>query len=105
MLGWWNIVRILWPPLLLRTTRQLIDLRFWAAGDKRPRSRTIRNWYTRNEPELSTGFFDLWNANNYCSSPQEIADGDLIAKCREQVQRLTLGRIQQHKTETTGKGK
>jgi len=102
MLGWWNIVRLAWPPLLLRTTRQLIDLRFWAAGDRRPQSKTIRNWYMRVEPELSTSFFDLWNATNYCSSPQKVSHGDLIAKCREQVELLTLGRIQKNKTNTKG---
>jgi transglutaminase-like putative cysteine protease len=102
MLGWWNVIRILWPGALLRTTRQLIDLRFWVAGDRRPLSQTIRNWYSRVEPQHSGGFFDLWNARNYCSKPPEISRREVVALCREQIDLLTLGKIQNFVSEKTG---
>ena len=101
MLGWWHLIRFVWPQSLLRTTRQLIDLRFWAAGDKRPQSRTIKNWYSRVNPQLATGFYDLWNASNFSSSPPKVASTDLVARCREQVESLTLGKIQEFVSEKT----
>lgn len=92
MLLWWHLVRFVWPPGLMRTTRQLLDFRFWAAGDKRPFSRTIKSWYTRVEPGTSTGFYKLWNAHNYGS--QKIGRAELIDQCRAQIDLLTFKKIQ-----------
>lgn len=93
MLLWWHVIRFVWPSKLLRATRQLIDLRFWAAGNSRPLSKTIKAWYTRVEPNLSNGFYDLWNARNY-NSQHKIGSGDLIKPCRDQINLLTLKKIQ-----------
>jgi len=46
---WWTLVRYFWPQGLLKATRQLIDLRFWFAGDRRPTSATVPAWYGRVE--------------------------------------------------------
>lgn len=102
MLGWWNVVRLLWPAGLLRTTRQLIDLRFWAAGDKRPLSQTIKNWYSRVAPVGSNTFFDLWNARNYSSGPLSVSRTELVQPCREQIEQLTLKKIQDFVSTRTG---
>ena len=92
MLLWWHIVRLSWPRGLLTATRQLIDTRFWAAGDSRPKSQTVHAWYQRVEPELN-GFIDSWNAKNY-SDVVRVESGDgLVTNCRETVKQLTLGRI------------
>lgn len=93
MLIWWHLIRFVWPWSLLRATRQLIDLRFWAAGDSRPLSKTVKAWYTRVEPSLSHGFYDLWNARNY-NSRHKVGNTDMIETCRDQINLLTLKKIQ-----------
>ena len=95
MLGWWHLVRLVWPNNLLATTQQLIDLRFWYAGDQRPPSKTICNWYTRVEPVLTNGFFDLWNAKKYANSPPAVSYSELVACCREPIERLSFHKINQ----------
>lgn len=104
LLLWWYLVRLFWPRGLLQATRQLIDVRFKAAGDRRPASKTIRSWYTRVEPELATGFFELWNARNYCSNPRAVSSNQLVGCCREQIRVLTLRKIKGFtQTKKTGK--
>ena len=98
LLLWWHLVRIVWPQRLLETTRQLIDLRFWFAGDARPESKTIQSWYTRVETGLSPGFFELWNFKNFCSHPLAFSREDIVSKCQEQINAITLKKIQQLKT-------
>ena len=94
MLLWWHLVRFVWPRGLLRATRQLLDFRFWAAGDKRPISRTIKSWYTRVEPGVSTGFYNLWNAHNYGSQQHKVGRTELIDQCRAQIEVLSFKKIQ-----------
>ena len=101
LLLWWHVVRISWPAGLLTATRQLIDTRFWAAGDSRPRSQTIHAWYQRVEPELGGGFFDLWNAKNYSDNVQLDSGDGLVTDCRETIDKLSLGRIRKF-VSTTG---
>ena len=101
MLLWWHLVRLLWPRSLLRATRQLIDLRFWAAGDRRPTSRTINSWYTRVEPAGSIGFYDLWNAQNYRSERQNVVRADLVAQCRAQIDVLSFKKIKNFVSENS----
>ena len=95
-LCWWYVVRFCWPRGLVRATRQLIDTRFWAAGHSRPHSETIRTWYTRVEPRLATGFFELWNLKNFCSGiVRSSTRPDLVNPCSELVNTLSLKRIRQ----------
>jgi len=95
MLAWWHFVCRFWPRNLLDTTRQVIDMRFRLAGDRRPDSRTLKEWYTRVEPGQNSIFFDLWNRTKYCSSNQEIANSELVSRCREPITSLSLKKIQQ----------
>jgi len=101
MLLWWHLVRIVWPQNLLRATRQLIDLRFWAAGNRRPLSKTIRSWYTRVEPGVSMGFYELWNAQNYATQQKNIGRADLIDQCRAQIDILSFKKIQNFVSENS----
>ena len=94
MLIWWHVVRLSWPRGLLTATRQLIDTRFWAAGDSRLKSQTVHAWYQRVEPELN-GFIDSWNAKNYSDIVRVDSGNRLVTNCRETVKRLTLGRIRE----------
>ena len=89
----WHLVRIFNPLGLLRATRQLIDIRFWAAGDSRPKSKTIATWYRRISPDISSDFLDLWNAKNYSREPHERTNGNLNGTCHEAIQELSLRRI------------
>jgi hypothetical protein len=95
MYCWWFIVRIFWPSALLKTTRQLIDLRFQLAGDQRPTSETIKDWYSRVEPNLITKFLDLWNARNFSDNPQAVSTEDLVVTCQASVDSLTLKSIRE----------
>lgn len=93
MFLWWSLVRLFWPQGLLKTTCQLIDLRFWFAGDRRPKSATVPAWYARVEPHLAGRFFELWNAKNYSDRPRNVSKSDLVHSCRNSVNSLTLQRI------------
>ena len=95
MLFWWYVVKFFWPQGLLKATRQLIDLRFSVAGDRRPSSTTISNWYRRVEPDLPADFFDLWNANNFSDSFPSVAKSNLVSTCGEPLSVLTLKRIRE----------
>ena len=91
--GWWLIVRTFWPQRLLKTTRQLIDLRFWFAGDRRPGSQTIDVWYARVESNALSAFFNLWNAQNYSEHTASLPSQDLVLACRGAISSLSLNRI------------
>ncbi len=93
MFLWWFFVRVFWPDSLLKTTRQLIDLRFWFAGDRRPESETISVWYKRVERNTPARFFDLWNAKNFCNNVQTVSRSDLAVICRGSIDSLTLKNI------------
>ena len=95
MLLWWHLVRWVWPRNLLNATRQVIDLRFRLAGDQRPNSRTLKNWYSRVEPQGNSIFFDLWNRKNYCSTAQNLTHAELVTGCSEPIESLNLRKIQQ----------
>ena len=93
MFGWWFLVRMFWPQRLLKTTRQLIDLRFWFAGDRRPASQTISAWYTRVESSALDTFFRFWNAKNYSDEPTSGSHQELALTCRSAISTLSLKRI------------
>ena len=103
MLLWWYLIRLAWPRGILKTTRQLIDVRFWAAGRSRPASQTIWAWYSRVEPSLSTQFFKLWNAKNYCDHPPRVSSQELVVSCREQIEALPLSKIKRSNPPETSK--
>ena len=93
LLAWWMLVRLFWPQGLLKATRQLIDLRFWFAGDRRPGWVTVPAWYGRVDAHQTERFFDLWNAKNYSDVAQEPAMEELVSSCWSSVSSLTLTRI------------
>jgi len=101
MFAWWFLISTLWPKRLLRTTRQLIDLRFRFAGDQRPACETIRSWYRRVAPNESPDFCDLWNAQNFSSVPPTISKTELVAVCRDSLDLLTLKKIREYQTDVT----
>jgi transglutaminase-like putative cysteine protease len=101
---WWHLVRVVWPAGLLRTTRGLLDVRFWAAGSARPASQTINHWYSQVDSQLPKGFFNLWNSKNFLDSRQAVSNDFLVNICREQLQVLTVSNIKNHFTEVN-KGK
>ena len=91
--GWWWLIRVFWPQRLLKTTRQLIDLRFWFAGDRRPASQTVYAWYTRVESNALDAFFKHWNARNYSDKPASDSHQELALICRSAISSLSLKRI------------
>ncbi len=101
MLGWWFLVRIFWPQRLLQATRQLIDLRFRFAGDRRPASETINVWYTRVESNTLGAFFKIWNANNYSEKTTPTSRQELVLTCEGAVKSLSLKRIRASRNDNT----
>jgi transglutaminase-like putative cysteine protease len=99
-LAWWHFVRVLWPGNLLRTTRGLVDTRFWAAGYARPASQTIHQWYLRVDPRLSKQFFDLWNAENYFDGHPPVNKNVVIQSSQELLKSLTAATIKSHFNQT-----
>lgn len=95
-LAWWHLVRMAWPDQLLRTTRRLVDTRFWAAGYARPASHTIDQWYLRVDPRLSKQFFDLWNAENYFDDRQPVNTTVVIQSSQDLLKSLTFDTIKNH---------
>lgn len=93
MFGWWFLVRVFWPNRLLKATRQLIDLRFWLSGDRRPASQTIDAWYTRVESNALATFFKIWNAKNYSEDATPVSHQELVLSCRSAIDSLSLKRI------------
>jgi len=93
MLGWWFLVRIFWPRRLLKTTRQLIDLRFWFSGNRRPASQTINAWYTRVDARSTATFCRLWNAENYSDKTFLVPNQTLALTCHQALNALSLKRI------------
>lgn len=93
MFGWWFLVRVFWPNRLLKATRQLIDLRFWFSGDRRPASQTIDAWYTRVESNALISFFRIWNAKNYSENATPTSHQELVLSCRSAIDSLSLKRI------------
>ena len=100
MFGWWLLVRIFWPKGLLKATRQLIDLRFWFSGDRRPASETINFWYTRVEANVTGAFLRLWNAENYSDRTAGASRQELVLTCRQTLNSLSLKRIRSFQTVT-----
>ena len=93
LFAWWMLVRLFWPRGLLKATRQLIDLRFWFAGDRRPGWATVPAWYGRVDSHQTVKFFELWNAKNYSDAAQELSKKELVSSCQSSVSSLTLKRI------------
>ena len=93
LFGWWFLVRVFWPQGLLKTTRQLIDLRFWFSGDRRPASQTINAWYSRIEADATSTFLRLWNAENYSDNTESASRQELAMTCQQILSSLSLKRI------------
>lgn len=90
----WLLAFILFPHRRLKTTRQLIDVRFWAAGYSRPASASMPEWISRIDSALANDFVRCWLIQNYCSlegtSPREIRSA-----CRTVVIGLTFRKIKE----------
>lgn len=103
-LGWW-IGLNLFPRHRLKWTRQLLDIRFWAADLTRPSFVCPSSWFGPTEPDRLKAFLRLWESNCFCPSFDAQATREEIrAACQDAVGCLTVSRIKQIATQSQLKG-
>jgi hypothetical protein len=90
----WATAVLLIPRNRLKLTRQLIDVRFWAAGLPRPRFASAKEWFSQVDQSISNQFFQFWWADNFCSQPDaRVAPHEVMTACRQLVEELPFSRI------------
>ena len=98
----WQLFMLLSPSRRLKLTRQLIDLRFWAAGFARPRFASIGTWYPNVNSEASSDFLKHWYQSNYrsteTSNVKNLNQMEITAACRQIASQFTLKNIKKSLT-------
>mgnify|MGYP000011514672 FL=1 len=97
----WRFVVMGPASLRLRFTRQLLDLRFWAAGLPRPAFVPIGQWYSRVEPESASEFIRCWHEANFSQAGIDSRPSQSLNVCKQAVATLTYRRIRNFINETT----
>ncbi|MDA7902262.1 transglutaminase domain-containing protein [Mariniblastus sp.] len=97
----WRLVVMGPARLRLRFTRQLLDLRFWAAGLPRPAFVPINEWYTQVEPCAASEFIQCWHKANFSQDGWESRPGQTLNVCKQAVATLTCRRIRNFINQTT----
>ncbi|MCH2183419.1 MAG: transglutaminase-like domain-containing protein [Mariniblastus sp.] len=101
-IGWlaWKLTMIGIPGMRLRLTRQLLDLRFWAAGVPRPSFVPITDWYRQVDPTASAAFIQHWNQANFSSKPNSARQPQVSRDCNQAIHLLTYRRIRKFANQT-----
>ena len=90
----WYALFFLRSKARLRMTRQLLDLRFWAAGIPRPPSLPIQSWFGQLNSNHQYDFFMHWNRAQFSDSFDSNSDRHAIERaCSAIVAELSLRRI------------
>ena len=97
----WRLVVMGPANLRLRFTRQLLDLRFWAAGLPRPAFVTIKDWYSQVEPHAASDFIQCWHQANFSQVGWDSRSGQTLSVCKQAVATLTYRRIRNFINQTT----
>lgn len=83
------------PSRRLKTTRQLIDIRFWAARHPRPAFAPISGWFSRVDSNATNDFVHYWQRQYFCSLNHS-SKRDVNAACRRAATGLTLPKIKEY---------
>lgn len=97
----WRLVVMGPAKLRLQFTRQLLDLRFWAAGLPRPAFVTINDWYSQVEPHAASEFIQCWHQANFSQAGWDSHSGQTLSVCKQAVATLTYRRIRNFINQTT----
>lgn len=97
----WRLVMVGPPRFQLRLTRQLLDVRFWAAGLPRPSFVPINDWYSQVEPYAASEFIQCWHAANFSQAGWDSRSGQTLNICKQAVSNLTYRRIRNFINQTT----
>lgn len=90
----WCVLFFVRPKTRLRITRQLLDLRFWAAGIPRPPSLPIQAWFEQWNRNHQYDFFMYWNRAQFSDGFDSNSDRQAIQQaCCTIVAELSLRRI------------
>lgn len=90
----WLCVFFLKSEWRLRATRQLLDLRFWAAGLPRPAFVPIQRWFEQVGTEECYDFFSYWNRAQFSTCKESSIDRKSVEQaCRAIVAGFSLIRI------------
>ena len=89
----WKVTIIGIPANRLKLTRQLLDLRFWAAGLPRPPFAPIESWYSQIDRQGSANFVAQWQQAHFSKKHQRPASKQIQTACTEAVTLLTYRRI------------
>ena len=102
--GYWLVWRfiVMGPARLrLRFTRQLLDIRFWAAGLPRPAFVPIGQWYSQIEPDSASEFLRCWHEANFSRAGFDSFSSQSLNVCKQAVATLTYRRIRNFINENT----
>lgn len=90
----WHALFFLRSSTRLRMTRQLLDIRFWAAGIPRPPSLPIQAWFEQLNRNDQFDFFIHWNRAQFSDGFDSNSDRQAIQQaCCTIVAELSLRRI------------
>lgn len=90
----WLGASSVFPKRRLRLTRQLIDIRFWAAGIPRPAFETISDWYSQVLQRTDIRFFQLWLESNFSSEGSlRQSKSEVMSACQEIADELSYKKI------------
>ncbi|MCH2178566.1 MAG: transglutaminase-like domain-containing protein [Mariniblastus sp.] len=96
----WRLTMIGIPNRRLRLTRQLLDLRFWAAGIPRPSFEPITHWYSQIDPDAASDFISQWQEANFSNQPRSFGSSKTKTACKQAVDLLTYRRIRHFANQT-----
>jgi hypothetical protein len=94
--GWfaWCISLTVLPRQRLKRTRQLLDLRFWAAKFSRPDFVPPSDWYSQVDSDIAGKFIRLWQLNHFSSAKDTPLVGvETYQACCDVVREFSINRI------------
>ena len=105
-LGWmgWRLALAILPQYRLKLTRQLLDLRYWAANFSRPSFACPSSWMNQFDSEHSIQFVNLWQSKSFNSTFDSTASRkEIYDACFDAVDSLTVSRIKQYVLQNNSK--
>ena len=90
----WRVAYLVIPSRRLKTTRQLIDVRFWAAGLPRPSFASVSDWFLKVDSTDARDFVRCWLRDNFCGSRTAgLSTSEVHSACRSAASALTFRKI------------
>ena len=91
----WMAILLAFPGRRLTATRQMLDVRFWAAGIPRPSFATISDWSFHVNAGADNEFFEYWKFVNFSNRPTNDKRKEIKLACRKVSEDLSFEKIKQ----------